>query len=55
MVLKFDFQLGLDKGDAQVVANENVLQNEQAAVTFVERSTTRRTGRGQVNDFESVA
>ncbi len=47
--------LDLDKGDAQAVANDNVAQDEQAAGTFVERLTARRTGRGQVNDLEGVA
>jgi hypothetical protein len=48
-------QLDLDKGDTQVVANDNMQQDEQAAGTFVERLATKRTGRGQVNDLEGVA
>jgi len=47
--------LDLDKGDAQAVANDNKQPDEQAAGTFVERLTERRTGRGQVNDLEGVA
>jgi N12 class adenine-specific DNA methylase len=47
--------LDLDKGDTQAVANDNMPPDEQAADSFVDRLTVRRTERGQVKDLEGVA
>ena len=43
----------LDKGDAQVVANDNAPPEEKDAGSFVERLTERRSSR--VRDLEGVA
>jgi len=47
--------LDLDKSNVQAAANDNVPQDEQAAETFMERLTARRTERRQVRDLEVVA
>ena len=48
-------QLDLDKGDTQVVANDIMQQDDQAADTFVERLAAERIARRQVNDLGVVA
>ena len=50
---EINLQLDLDKSDTQVVANDNMQQDEQAADSFVEWLATRWRGRGQVNDLEA--
>jgi hypothetical protein len=48
-------QLDLDKGDTQVVANDNTSQEEETPGTFVERLAAKRIERGQANNLEGVA
>ncbi len=48
-------QLDLDKGDAQVVANDNMQQDDQATGTFVERLAASYIARDQMKDLGVVA
>jgi len=48
-------QLDLDKSDTQVVANDNMQQDDQATDTFVERLAASRIARDQAKDLGVVA